>query len=415
MSLVKRSGIYLGSNILNAVVPFILLPVLTRHLSTAEYGQVAMFQTLITGLAALVGINTVGAASRKFYDGEYDCLPVYNGACLHILFASTTVLGVASYFLADEFSLWLTIPTSWIYLALAISFANFIIQLRLGQWQIREQAFKFGTMQVSQSILNFIFSVVLVVMFQHRAQGRVDAILATTVLYALLSIFLLYKNNLVKLTVIRKDYISEALSFGLPLVPHVVGMFFLSSLDRFFINKQLGISEAGIYMFAMQLSLGVAIVFDAINKALIPWLFKSLANNKVEQLNKIVRFTYLFFIVVFLLGCLSFVIGPWIVRIIGGYQFEKATEVIGWLCLGQCFGGMYLMVTNYLFYAKCTGRLSVVTIVTGIFNIILLLILIHVNGIVGVAMSFAISMCIRFLATWWLTSRLHLVSWKAFQ
>ncbi|WP_433640189.1 lipopolysaccharide biosynthesis protein [Kluyvera georgiana] len=412
MSLFKRSGIYLSSNILNALIPFLLLPVLTRNLSPSEYGQIAMFQTLITGFAALVGVNTIGAANRKFYDGEHDSLPVYNGACLHILFISVLVLCAIFYFLGDKICLWLSIPIQWIYLALVISFANFIIQLRLGQWQIREQALKFGTMQVSQSLLNFVFSVILVVMLNYGAQGRVDAILATTALYALLSVLLLYKNNLIKLTVVRKDYISDALSFGLPLVPHVVGMFFLSSLDRFFINKELGISEAGIYMFAVQLSLGVAVVFDAINKAMITWLFKSLANNRIEQLKRVVRFTYLFFIIVFLLGCLSFIIGPLVVRIIGGDNFEKATEVIGWLCLGQCFGGMYLMVTNYLFYAKRTGRLAIVTISTGMFNIVLLLILIHVNGIVGVAMSFATSMCIRFFATWWLTSRLHLVSWK---
>ncbi|EHG7581699.1 MULTISPECIES: lipopolysaccharide biosynthesis protein [Citrobacter] len=415
MSLFKRSGIYLLSNILNALIPFLLLPVLTRNLSTGEYGQIAMFQTLITGLAALVGLNTIGAANRKFYDGEYDSLPEYNGACVHILFISILVLGAFLGLFANYISSWLSIPVFWIYLALAISFANFIIQFRLGQWQIREQALKFGAMQVSQSILNFVFSVVLVVIFKYGAQGRVDAILGTTVLYALFSILLLYKNQLIKLTIIRKDYISDALSFGLPLVPHVVGMFLLNSLDRFFINKELGIDEAGVYMFAVQLSLGVAVVFDAINKAMITWLFKSLADNRVEQLKRVVRFTYLFFVIVFLLGCLSFFIGPLVVSIVGGYKFEKATEIIGWLCLGQCFGGMYLMVTNYLFYAKKTGRLSVVTIATGILNIILLLILLQVYGIVGVAMSFAISMCIRFFATWWITSRLDLVSWKIFQ
>lgn len=414
MSFFKRSGIYLVSNVLNALIPFLLLPVLTHNLSPGEYGQIAMFQTLITGLAALIGLNSVGAANRKFYDGDHDSLSIYNGSCLHILFISILVLSGGSYLLSDKIGLWLSIPTSWIYLALVISFANFIIQFRLGQWQIREQALKFGTMQVSQSFLNFIFSVILVVIFKHGAQGRVDAILVTSVIYALLSVFLLYRNKLIKLTTIRKDYITDALSFGLPLVPHVVGMFFINSLDRFFINKQLGISEAGIYMFAVQLSLGVAVVFDAINKAMITWLFKSLADNKVEQLKRVVRYTYFFFIIVFLLGCLSFIIGPWVVRIIGGSKFERATEVIGWLCLGQCFGGMYLMVTNYLFYAKRTGRLSLVTIVTGIFNIVLLLILIRINGIVGVAMSFAISMCIRFFATWWLTSRLRLVSWNVF-
>ena len=43
--LLRNSTIYLTSNILNALVPFLLLPVLTRYLTPDEYGQIAMFQT----------------------------------------------------------------------------------------------------------------------------------------------------------------------------------------------------------------------------------------------------------------------------------------------------------------------------------------------------------------------------------
>ena len=67
MSLLKISSIYLFSNILNALIPFLLLPILTHNLTPNEYGQVAMFQTLISGVAALTGLNTIGAANRKYF------------------------------------------------------------------------------------------------------------------------------------------------------------------------------------------------------------------------------------------------------------------------------------------------------------------------------------------------------------
>ncbi|MGJ3660750.1 oligosaccharide flippase family protein, partial [Shigella boydii] len=47
MSVYKNSSIYLISNIFNALIPFILLPILTRNLTPYEYGQIAMFQTLV--------------------------------------------------------------------------------------------------------------------------------------------------------------------------------------------------------------------------------------------------------------------------------------------------------------------------------------------------------------------------------
>lgn len=414
MTFFKRSGIYLISNILNALIPFLLLPILTRYLSAAEYGQVAMFQTITTGLTALVGLNTIGAANRQFYDENGDELASYNGACFHVLFLSVLVLWVGAVLFAEQISNWLNISAGWVFCALIVATANFIIQFRLGQWQVRELAYQFGMMQVSQSVLNLLFSIFLIIIFAQGAEGRVNAIILTGLIYSLISFFLLYKNKLIQLSSIRKEYILDALKFGVPLVPHVVGMFFLSTVDRFVINNELGITEAGIYMFAVQLSLGVAVVFDAINKAIITWLFKSLADNKTEQLHRLIRITYLFFLIVFLLGCLSFIVGPFIVNIVGGEDFRRAENVIGWLCLGQCFGGMYLMVTNYLFYAKKTGLLSVVTVSCAILNVLLLVYLTGTYGIVGAAIAFCISMGIRFFATWWLASRLNLVSWSIF-
>lgn len=65
MSLAKNTLIYLLSNITYAAIPFFLIPILTRYLSPYEYGQITMFQMLVTAFSAFVGINTVGAATRN--------------------------------------------------------------------------------------------------------------------------------------------------------------------------------------------------------------------------------------------------------------------------------------------------------------------------------------------------------------
>ncbi|WP_109422437.1 lipopolysaccharide biosynthesis protein [Aeromonas caviae] len=410
--LFKRSSVYLLSNILNAVVPFLLIPVLTRYLSPDEYGQVAMFQTLVAGLAALTGLNAVGAANRYYYDApEATDLADYNGSCLQVLLVSSLLLLLGGLLLSQQLGVWLNIPAPWVLLAVILSGGNFVIQLRLGQWQIRSQAGRFGLFQVSQSGLVFALSLLLVVGVKLGAEGRIAAMMIATVLYVLLSLLSLARDRLFRLAIWRVDLLKDVLKFGVPLVPHVVGIFFLSSIDRFLINDRLGVGEAGIYMLAVQLSLGMVIVFDAINKALVPWLFKALADNQQAQLRRLVRFTYLYFIVVGLLGLLAFWVGPWVVELVAGPDYWRAGSVIGWLCLGQAFVGMYLMVTNYVFYAKRTGRLSVVTITCGVFNIALLLYLMQSQGIVGVAMAFAISMAIRFLATWYLAVKASGFSW----
>jgi O-antigen/teichoic acid export membrane protein len=81
--MLSSSAVYLFSSILNAAIPFALLPILTRHLSPTEYGEVAMLTTLVGALGAFVGLNVVGAAGRKYFDGDNgrDELRWFIGAC----------------------------------------------------------------------------------------------------------------------------------------------------------------------------------------------------------------------------------------------------------------------------------------------------------------------------------------------
>ncbi|VAE52313.1 lipopolysaccharide biosynthesis protein [Enterobacter hormaechei] len=372
-----------------------------------------MFQTLVSGLAALTGLNTIGAANRRYYDDQTQAeLSTYNGACIHILLLSSIILFLIVTLFSTKLSELLNIPSNWIYLSIIVSAGTFIIQLRLAQWQIRERAWYYGLLQVSQSVFIFVLTLVLLFLVKQGAVSRINALLFGTIVYVLISLFTLFKERLLILTIINTNYIKDALKFGIPLVPHIVGIFFLSAIDRILISGKLGIEEAGVYMLGVQLSLGMVVVFDAINKALIPWLFRILSVNDLVKLKKLVRFSYFYFVLLAFLGILSFWIGPLVVNLFAGPQYQQAISVIGWLCLGQAFNGMYLMVTNYLFYAKKTGRLSIITISCGIFNIVLLLIMMKTNGIIGVAMAFSISMCIRFLATWALVWQLKIVSWN---
>ncbi|EHQ8142856.1 oligosaccharide flippase family protein [Escherichia albertii] len=413
MSIYKNSGIYLISNIFNALIPFMLLPVLTRNLTPYEYGQIAMFQILVSGLSSLTGLNTVGAANRRYYDvNSKNELAAYNTNCFYILILSCTILLLLSLLLSDLLSSLLTIPKNWIYLSVAVSGATFIIQFRLGQWQIRERAFWFGVLQISQGVVVSVLTIIFLIYMYQGVSSRVNSLFIVSIVYALISLYSLHKSKLIIFTGINFSNIRDALYFGVPLIPHVLGIFCLSALDRVLINGVLGVSEAGIYMLAAQLSLGMTVFFDALNKALVPWLFNVLSLNDVNKINSLIRFTYLFFIVVAFLGGLSFWVGPFVVELVAGKAYLKAKDIIGWLCLGQAFNGMYLMVTNYLFYAKCTGKLSIVTISSGGTNIVLLLILMKFSGITGVAIAFSISMFIRFLATWWLATKVCGFSWR---
>ncbi|MGO2337389.1 lipopolysaccharide biosynthesis protein [Providencia heimbachae] len=402
MSLLKNSSIYLTANLLNAAIPFILLPILTRYLTPIEYGQIAMFQVLLSALTTFIGINCTGSANRKFYDDniDHDTLRNFNGSCVQILIVTSIITLLFSLAFGEQLSDFLSIPLSWILIAVLISSFTFIATLRLGQWQIRNQAKYFGVLQVSSSFINMLLSLQLVITLKQGASGRVDAQLITTVVIAIVAILLLYKDKLLKLFIWRPEQIKEALSFGIPLIPHHIGFFLLSSVDRFFINKEIGLAEAGIYMVAVQLSTVLTILFDALNKAYVPWLYGKLKINNHSDKIKIVKYTYFYFAILTIIALIAFFVGPLLFIFIAGEKYSRGADIIGWLCLGQIFGGMYLMVTNYIFFSKKTGGLALTTITTGIVNIILLITLIPLFGLIGAAYSFSISKFCQFIFTW---------------
>ncbi|WP_188007790.1 lipopolysaccharide biosynthesis protein [Photobacterium damselae] len=417
MKLFKGASIYLVSNLLNAVIPFLLLPILTRYLSPAEYGQIAMFQTLLAGIGTFIGLNSIGAANRKFYDDDIDetVLKQFNGSCVHILIISGLIAFIGVFLFKNQLSEFLAIPTSWILAAVVISAFGFITSMRLGQWQIRSQAKRFGFLQVSSSLVNMLLSLLFVIVLAQGAQGRIDAQVITAIFAAIVSCIWLYKDKLLYVFVWNPKYIKEALSFGVPLIPHHLGFFLISAVDRFVINQKLGLTDAGVYMVAVQLSSAMSIIFDAINKAYVPWLFERLKEDILEDKKQIVKYTYIYYFIILLVVGLVFLVGPFFITLIAGYEYMGAGKLIGWLCFGQAFGGMYLMVTNYLFFAKKTGSLSIVTITTGCINIMLLVYLVDKFGIEGAAFSFAIAKFIQFIGTWIISNRYFNMPWCCFK
>lgn len=411
LALTKDSAVYLAANAVNALVPFLLLPVLTRCLTPGGLGLVAMFQMLLVFLAAFTGLSVHGAANRKYFDQDEGInLPVYIGSCAQILAASTfLVLLVVWLFRAPLVGL-SGLPGSWLLAAVLVSGASFLVQLLLGQWQVRARSRPYGVFQVSQSLVNLLLSLLLIVGLGWGWEGRLWGQSLAVLGFGLAATVLLYIMGQLRVRW-RPDYLRSALVFGVALIPHVVGMAMLTALDRVIIQQHLGLAQTGIYMVAVQLGMGMVIVADAINKAYVPWLYARLKADDPYEKRWIVGGTYLYFAAALLVALAVALVAPWFVPWYAGSEYAEAGRVLGWLALGQAFNGMYLMVTNYIFYSQRMMKLSLVTLVSGALDLGLVYLLVESHGIEGAAVAFAFAMGFRFVMTWIVAQRLHPMPW----
>ena len=409
--MVVNTSVYMFANVLNGAIPFLLLPVMTRHLTPTEYGVVGMFQLLMTAFAAFVGLSVPNAANRKFFDQDKGIdLPSFIGSCIQVVGASTLFCLLLVMTFKKELAALTGVPQTWVLVAVLTSGVNVISLIRLGQWQVRNQSLAFGTFQVGMGLVNIGLSLYMVVALKNGFEGRLLGQTIAIVGFAMIAAILLSRENLFRLTW-RPDYVKAAMRFGVPLIPHVLGLIILSMVDRIIITNVLGLQHVGIYIVAVQLALALGIVTDAVNKAYMPWLYRKLRQGNHDTNRRVVAGSYIYFLLLLVAAFFIWFIGPIFVPWFAGEAYREAGYILGWLAFGQAFKAMYMTVTNYVYYSQRMSKLSMVTVISGVLHILLVLSMIELYGLVGAAVAFASSMAIRFLATWILANHLHAMPW----
>ena len=409
-SLIKASGVYSLASLLNSAIPFLLLPILTHYLNPEEYGIISMFGLLQSIVGVFSGLSIYGAVQREYFHLNGNEYKEYVGNCIVILFLSTVLVTILIYLFSGFIEEISSIKKDLFWIIILISFYQFVILSLTSIYRAKMEAIKFSIFQIGLTIINVGLSILFVVALKLGYLGRIYAQLIAYILIGTLALIILIKNySIIK---INYEYIKRALSFGIPLIPHALGGFFITMTGRLIISHELGLEQAGLYALGTQLGSIIGILADSFNKAYSPWLYEKLNKNDNRTKRKIVKFTYLYFILIIVASVILGLSSPFVINIIAGKQYHNAYNVVMWIALGNAFNGMYFMVTNYIFYAYKTHILAIITIITGIINIFLTFFMVKYMKLVGAALSFMIVNAISFILTWYLSSRLYKMPWK---
>jgi O-antigen/teichoic acid export membrane protein len=410
LPLLKNAAVYSASNILNGLIPFLLLPVLTRVLLPSDYGVLAVFSAALGLLGAFTGLSVNGVVNVRFVDRENIDFPCYVGSCLCVLLFSTFLTLILVGILHEPLSNFTAIPTFWLLTAVIVSGCNFLIQVRLGIWMMMKKPVAYGTFQLLLSLVNMGLSLSFVLLLKYGYEGRLWGQTLAIFAFAAIGYLSLINDGWVKFRP-RWDYVREILVFGVPLIPHVIGAFLASQADRFIVNQHLGLASAGVYMVAAQFGMGLGLLADAFNKAFVPWLYEQLKADDPKTKQRIVLGTWCYFALALGLAGIVALLSRWIVLLVAGAGYLGAAKVLPWLALGQAFVGMYYMVANYIFYKRRTGILAWITLLTGGVGVGLVWVLTPILGISGAGIAFAFAMSLRFVLTWMLAQRVCPMSW----
>ncbi len=409
-TLFGSSLIYTLTNVLNAGINLLLIPVLTRHISPSEYGILTIFSLLITFITPFVGMNIHGAITRKYFQNDGTDFKKYVGSCFSILLFSTVIVLLVCTVFRKYFILFTDLDYQTLVFVVIICFAQFINLTLLSLWQVKKKAVYYGIFQVLFALLNIGLSIYFVIVFGYGWHGRVYGQLIATIIMALVALFILIHKDIIHFS-INKKYIRHAIRFSLPLIPHSIGAVVISMTDRFIIKDILGLEETGLYMLAYQFASVLSILTSAFNSAYIPWLFERLNRNDYKTNLKIVRITYLMMIGLVALFIILVIVAKYFVPFFVGIDYLDSFKYFPLLLLSFVFNGMYLLVTNYLFYAEKTKVLGYLTFFIAIINIPLTYYVINLFPYNGAAISISICNLVMFLVTWFYAAKYHKMPW----
>ncbi|MFP4698144.1 MAG: flippase [Eubacteriales bacterium] len=409
--LIRSAGVYTISNLLNKAIPFFLLPLLTRYLTPQDYGIVSMFGVLVSLITPLTGINLHSAIERMYFEKETLDIREYIANSLLLLIISTAIVSVIFYYFAQPIANLISLPTKLLWIAIVVSFAQFVSQIVLKLWQVQVKPFQYGIFKISETFLNAMLSIWLVVSVGMAWQGRIWAQFITVVIYFIIGMFMLFNNGWLKFKY-NSDYVKHALGFGLPLIPHALTRVIMTMTDRIFITNMVGIETTGIYTVGYQIGMVINLLAQSFSVAYTPWLFEKLKTNLYNVKIKIVKLTYVYFVGILALALGFSLLAPRFMNIFLGKEFSESSTYVTWVALGYAFNGMYMMIGKYIFYAQKTKYLAGITMGAGVLNIVLNYVLISWYGAIGAAQATTIIYFLKFILVWMLSAKVYSMPWN---
>ena len=402
LQLARNSLGYLLASIIPAFLGVILLPLYTRFLTPDDYGITATAASVTAFLAAFYQLGLMGAYSRFYFDFRHDAtelkrhistIAIFLGlyGLLLTLLVTTTLGGVFDRLLPG-------VPFSpYVQIAVWSGYFQLIFMLRLNLYRTEMRAHRFLVFSVAQVATTAVLTILFVAVLRQGALGYLTAILISNGVFSGVSIWLLRQYLI---PVVDVDKLKAGLRFGLPLIPHMVGIWMFNTVDRLMLTGMVNTAETGLYSVGFAVGQAVTLVAAAVNYAWSPFFYAQMKDRGDAAKPEVARFATYWVLAMCSVFLLVSGFSRELVTLLAAEPYRQAYQVVTLVALGLLFGGFYYVVVNPLFWLHKTPLIAAATLTSGLLNVVLNLLLIPRLQMMGAAVATALSnlYCLCFIA-----------------
>lgn len=385
----KSVGIYFVFNVLNALLPLAILPVITRLLTPDDLGTLAIFN-IFCSLASVLFRMEFNAALKVQWVASRDTVTRYLGTGLvfscFLLFGGCLLVGLFSLF----FPKWNEIQTGWLIAIVIIAFSRFHTVNLHHLFQIRNQALVYSLWGLIVNLATYGTSILLIMATSLRWEARAWTDF-TVAIVSLIPAFYFLRRDYSMAWKFDFKTLREILRFSLPLLPsNLISYLFMFS-DRLFLASLVGSKELGLYTVAIQLSSSISLFGSAVLPSWESWVF----HKKIDTSNKDLRLVLkgwglISALMILIMFFLPYVF-EWLLPILTAKTFSESKNYLLPTLISATAASIFSFLIPIVVYLKQSKVIALVHVLMLLINILGLYPMIKVFGTSGAAYAIAAS------------------------
>jgi O-antigen/teichoic acid export membrane protein len=403
---VSQAGIYGMSLMITRLGWLILLPILWAWLSPLDFGIIGIAQMVQAMLLPVLGLGLPDSIMRFYREWSAEERPRHIAALMlltggwSLAVVAAMLVGGSSLFAA----LFVQVPFSpYLEFALATAFFSNLGMVRLSILRIREEvvAYSYATigMFATQAALTLLF----VIGYDAGAAGYLLGVMLGAAAWALYFVWTLRADAGPGF---RWSHAADALRYGLPMVPAAILDGVASLLDRWFLDKHVGLAQIGLYNLGNQF--GAA--FNAFNQLLkaswVPFLYRVVAEDR-QAPSVLARFSVYYLALLAVPALAVALLSKELIEWFGDARYHGIYPLVPWFVLVYYLNAVGTAMGRGLDLARKTGYWLIVAAVGVAASLAALWLLVPAHGVAGAIAAVLVVACVRNAVQLWLAHRFY--------
>lgn len=381
--------IYLGSSVLTQGVNLILIPLYTRNLTQAQYGQYDLILSVQQLLALVISLGVYSGMIR-FFNEVKDSTQLKNTVLTFSLLWGAICIGLAYILNPWLYPLFFNqVEGANLFIPLVV-ISSVLVSLNTiysSHYAMKFNALKSSVIQFCTIILALVYVSIYFIVFKMGITGILLAQLSAN-LTVFSFLFIIDIRNF-KPRLFSKELVIM-LRYGTGLLLGDVSAWVLMLSDRFLIKGYMNLSSVAVYSIGYKIGMLINPIFiNPFSSVFTPFKYK--VYNEVDGAERIGKMFQMYnFIGWFCVLGLS-LFAHIAVSLVSTVEYEEAGYLVPIIAFSYFLAGAIAFYSLGLHIAKKMRLYSMITILAALINVIGNVILIPLIGIYGSAISTVIA------------------------